>query len=84
MNRFLWVASQWMKNLGLPGIAGVLLLFFSLAGYLSLTFWEKSKMERMVFVKNAGRDLPKSKDVVGSAQVNVHLAMAIVGNQIQK
>ncbi len=45
MKRFTWITSQAMKNLGLLGMAGVLLMVFSLAGYLSLTFWENSKLE---------------------------------------
>ena len=38
---------QVMKSLGLPGMAGVLLLAFSLAGYLSITFWENSRMDML-------------------------------------
>jgi hypothetical protein len=45
MNRFLWTTSQWMKRLGLHGMTGVFFLILAIAGYLSITFWEKSKLE---------------------------------------
>jgi hypothetical protein len=47
MNRFVWVATQWIKNLGLLGMAGVLLLVLSIAGYWSITFWENSRLDTL-------------------------------------
>ena len=45
MKRLVWMAERWMKLLGLPGIAGVSLLALALAGILSITFVEHSKLE---------------------------------------
>jgi len=45
MNRFIWTASQWLKNMGLPGMAGLVLLVLSIAGYLSVNYWENSRLE---------------------------------------
>lgn len=36
-----------MKNLGLPGIAGVVLVAFSIGGYLSIVFLEHSRLEEL-------------------------------------
>ncbi len=47
MNKFIWAVSQWTKNLGWPGMAGVLLLVISVAGYVSISFWEKSSIEKL-------------------------------------
>ena len=45
MNRFIWTAAQWLKSLGLPGLAGLVLLVLSIAGYLSVSYWENSRLE---------------------------------------
>ena len=47
MNRLIWIASRWMKQLGLPGIAGIALVTFSLAGYGSIIFVEHSRLEQL-------------------------------------
>lgn len=47
MNRYLWIFSQGMKNLGIPGMAGVILLVCSLAGYFSFSFWEKARLDTL-------------------------------------
>ncbi|VVC83098.1 hypothetical protein [Sideroxydans sp. CL21] len=47
MNRFLWITSRWVKNLGLTGMAGMALVAFSLAGYLSMILLEHSKLEQL-------------------------------------
>ena len=47
MNRLLWITSRWMTGLRLPGMAGIVLLAFSLAGYLSIIFVEHSRLEQL-------------------------------------
>jgi hypothetical protein len=47
MNRIIWIAAQGMKHLGLPGLAGVMLLAVSCAGYISISVWENAKLEAL-------------------------------------
>ena len=47
MNRFVWTTSQWMKSLGLPGMAGVIFLLCSIAGYISFSILEKARLETL-------------------------------------
>jgi hypothetical protein len=47
MNRILWIASRWMKHLGLPGMAGIVLVMIAVAGYLSIVFLEQSRLEEL-------------------------------------
>ena len=47
MNRLVWTASRWVTELGLPGIAGIFLVFISLAGFLSIIFVEHSRLDQL-------------------------------------
>ena len=47
MNKALFFASRWMKNLGLPGMAGVAMLVLSVAGYLVITLPQHSRLEQL-------------------------------------
>ncbi len=47
MNRLIWIAAQGIKSLGLPGVAGVLLLVFSIAGYVSISVWKNARLEAL-------------------------------------
>ena len=47
MNRLVWTASRWVKELGLPGMAGIFLVVFSLAGFLSIVFIEHSRLDQL-------------------------------------
>ncbi len=47
MNRFVWLASRWIMNLGLPGLAGLALVGLSIAGYLSVVFVQHSRLEQL-------------------------------------
>jgi Tfp pilus assembly protein PilO len=47
MNRALFIASRWMKNLGLPGMAGVVMLVLAVAAYLGMTLPQYSRLNQL-------------------------------------
>lgn len=47
MNRLVWTTSRWVTELGLPGMAGIFLAVFSLAGFLSIVLVEHARLDRL-------------------------------------
>lgn len=47
MNHFLWLTTRWIKNLGLPGLAGLALVGLSLAGYFAIIVVQHSRLEQL-------------------------------------
>lgn len=47
MNKILFLASRWMKNLGLTGMAGLAMSLLAAAGYLALTLPLHSRLEQL-------------------------------------
>jgi len=76
MNRLMWTASRWMKELGLPGMAGIVLLVFSLAGYLSMLLVEDSRLEQLT------QDVAKEKKRLDMSRLNPEVDTHSSGAQL--
>jgi Tfp pilus assembly protein PilO len=47
MNKALFIAIRWMKNLGLPGMAGMAMLVLAATSYLGMTLPQHSRLEQL-------------------------------------
>jgi Tfp pilus assembly protein PilO len=47
MNKVLFFVTRWMKNLGLPGMAGMAMLVLATACYLGMTLPQQSRLEQL-------------------------------------
>lgn len=47
MNKALFIATRWTKNLGVPGMAGMAMLVLAVAGYLGMTLPQHSRLEQL-------------------------------------
>lgn len=46
-NRVRWKISRWLKNIGMTGLAGVILVVFAVAGYLGAVLPQQARFERL-------------------------------------
>jgi hypothetical protein len=76
MNRMIWIAAQGMRNLGLPGMAGVLLLVFSIAGYVFVNIWENARLEALT------REVASEKHSLEISRLNPDGEMTSSGAQL--